>query len=71
MQPLVLGHYPVNQVVSGQFSPLSRLINGLGGMKDLPKVTVSSASPKAVGQVIRREALTLYFRQNKIEFAEG
>lgn len=40
--------HPVNYVVSGQFSLFSRFINGLGRMKDLPKVTLRSAFPKAV-----------------------
>lgn len=52
---------PVNQ-----FSPFPRLINGLGGMKDLPKVMIRSAFPKAVWQVIGGES---YLHLDKIRWS--
>lgn len=56
--------------VSRPFFPFSRLINGLGGMKDMPKVMLRSTFPKAVWQVIGRESY-LHFTQNKVKFAQG
>lgn len=52
------------------FSPFSRLINGLGWIKDVPKVMLRSAFPNAVWQVIGRKSYPR-FTQNKVEFTQG